>query len=552
MRNALKALAVLFAVFAMTFVVSACGDHGPSTSLPTGNTPVVAPVATATPNATPAAAAPTTDVCPAGAHLLSSKDSRVKVCELDGDVTTGTCPVLSNDVYSRGKIVKRFGVVNGRPDMIYTKPSMFWDRDGTNCHAYGLNPGGGMTVTPTEIGPGEAVVLTYEIPVSDDTCGTFQGDDTLRGGDGVVIASTMQNAWYTGRVCKKERTCLDVGLTSTTPVVSGTTASFTVSWNGSGKATASLDGGTPTPVSNGQNLVYANQSEGTHQVTVNYTEPGLPNACPLVVKFTISHQRTCTDVGLQGNVSVNGSSATLTATFTGPGPVTYSLDGGSPQSIANNVPVSLGTSLAEGNHSVVLTDNEGGLGCSKTVTFVIQHQRCCADINLQGSVSVNGTSATLTATFNGPGPTTYALDGGAAKPVTSGTPVSLGTSLAEGNHSVVLTDNEGGLGCSKTVTFVIAHQCVNTGIVTLTAEYASGDHYWVFDENAHSIIWPADGRKDGHLDLNKPYSFGTPITGHRLTFHWDNESPMATATATCPAGVQTQWHGTMTFSCACK
>jgi hypothetical protein len=90
--------------------------------------------------------------------------------------------------------------------------------------------------------------------------------------------------------------------------------------------------------------------------------------------------------------------------------------------------------------------------------------------------------------------------------------------------------------------------CTKIGIMTVTAEYASGDKYWVRDANTGQTIWR------GSLSVNVPYDI-KPVdpNGHKLEFRWDNENPMWSVDATCPAGdVFPSWHGKAKFRCECK
>jgi hypothetical protein len=198
----------MFSLFVLSLVallpLVGCGgdDHGP-TAPEMSFTPVVAATPTPAPQSTPVplpgSSTTEAEACPTGAHVLYNQNG-LKVCELDGDVTTGTCPVLSQAVLARGKLVKKFGVINRTSDEYYTKPAIFWDPAVKRCIATSLNPGTGLRVSHSNVKAGEIVILEYEVAIGDDSCGAYQGDDTLRNGKGVVV-STMQNAWYIDRPC---------------------------------------------------------------------------------------------------------------------------------------------------------------------------------------------------------------------------------------------------------------------------------------------------------------------------------------------------------------
>lgn len=150
------------------------------------------------------------------------------------------------------------------------------------------------------------------------------------------------------------------------------------------------------------------------------------------------------------NVTCAGNDGKVTITAgNGTAPYSYAIDGKTAQT-SNTFSL-----LAEGNHNVVVIDAKN---CTKSVTFTIG-KTCIAPIC---AVTATVQSTTVTCSGNdgkatvlaggGTAPYTYAIDGKAAQTTASF------AALAEGNHSVIITD---ATSCKQTITFVIGKSTLN-------------------------------------------------------------------------------------------
>lgn len=207
---------------------------------------------------------------------------------------------------------------------------------------------------------------------------------------------------------------------------------ITVSSNGTGPYSYSIDGGAAQPGN-----VFNGLTSGNHSILVtdaNGCIGGVSSVVPVGTSITGSAGFTDASCAAATNGTVTGLPATGTA------PYSYSLDGGPSQANATF------TGVAPGNHTVSFTDASGcTASASVTVGFgpdltgsATSTPTACPGVS-DGTVTV--TPASGTSPFN------YSIDGG------PGQTANIFTGIAAGNHSISFTDAN---GCPGTTSVSVA------------------------------------------------------------------------------------------------
>ena len=271
---------------------------------------------------------------------------------------------------------------------------------------------------------------------------TFEWDN----GETNIIAQHLTAGIHSVTVTDANN-CMTIDMVTISGPNSGLSADLVVmdadcGGNATGKATATADGGTAPydfDWSNGQSFdnmtssMAINLSAGGYDVTITDA-----NGCTLIKSFTINDPSDLNGViSAQEDPLCNGDSngsATVTA-FGGSGSYTYNWSAGTPSPGGQSV-----TGLPAGTHSVTITDANNPT-CEFVVTFTLDEPTLLiADIVNSTDISCFGENDG-TATVNATGGTTnYTYLWSASAGGQTG---STATNLPPGNHSVIVTDDNG-------------------------------------------------------------------------------------------------------------
>ncbi len=295
----------------------------------------------------------------------------------------------------------------------------------------------------------------------------------------LVIANVGFGGGVAGNGVSTPTSC--PGMNNGTITVTATAGTAPFTW--------ALDGGAPQ---NGASpYTFNGVAAGAHTVVITDVL-----GCNILVPVTVIAGTTPTATATSAATACAGvNNGTITVDNpSGPGPYTFSLDGGAPQPGA--IPFTF-SNVSAGAHTVVVTD---GTGCNTAPINVnvatgpgvsgnaITAATSCPTAS-NGSITVDATAGTA--------PFTYQLDGGAPQ---SGTNPYTFNNVAAGPHTIIITDN---FGCTLTLNNVM----VNAGPV-LTANLVPG-------------ATSCSGASDGTITV-------TPVGGTApFTFSLDGGAPQA-------------------------
>ncbi|KAF2518377.1 hypothetical protein EYY60_00170, partial [Flavobacterium zhairuonense] len=312
-------------------------------------------------------------------------------CTLVKNFTVNTPAVLSSTITKTD--VSCNGGTNGSATVNVT--------GGTGAYTYSWAPTGGTSATASGLAAG-----TYTVTITDaNTC--IQTQSVTINQPSVLTATTSQ----TNVLCNG-------GSTGTATVTaSGGTAPYTYQWSPSGGT-----GATATGLAIGNYSCLITDANGC-SVTKNFiiTQPSALTATTSQIDATCS-------AGGQASVNVSGGTSPYNYLWSPSGATTATVTG-----------------LSAGNHSVLVTDNNG---CAITKNFIIGTTNTLVAATSQTDVLCNG-SATGSASVvpsGAPGPFTYVWS-------PSGGTADTASNLPAGNYSVTITSSN---GCSIVKNFTIS------------------------------------------------------------------------------------------------
>lgn len=249
--------------------------------------------------------------------------------------------------------------------------------------------------------------------------------------------------------------------------ITGNNFTISLTANVDGEFQCSLDGASFKSCSSGD--VFPNLSVGTHRMNVQFTPAGSCEAFALQPAINISiaaptpapTTRPIT-VSINGSVSVDGNTATITLNNNFDGVFQCSLDGGAFENCASGDTF---TGLSDGAHTIDVRFTPEGT--SQMLSFQLRFTIASVttvtpaptptEIRASGSATVSGNSVNLTLTSNFPGAFECSLDGGSFQPCSTGTTY---TGLSVGDHMIVIRFTPSGSSQSSTLnpalTFTIA------------------------------------------------------------------------------------------------
>ncbi|MCC6405043.1 MAG: hypothetical protein IT405_01510 [Candidatus Yanofskybacteria bacterium] len=255
-------------------------------------------------------------------------------------------------------------------------------------------------------------------------------------------------------------TCAVINLDGSASV-SGTAATITATWNGSGSTTVKLDNGTAQPISNGPpGVTYPGLTSGSHTALLHYAQAGVN--CDKSVPFTIQEPppppRTCNDIHVVlQNPQVNGTSVTCTGTWNAPpSSGTMFLDGGTPRTVASGAGTTY-PDLSAGTHSCKLDVLNGTETCTASKSFTIEPPpppRDCEVIKPKVSCSVSGSNASCLVGWINPGTGAIKLNNGPFEPVPNGATKQY-PNLNPGSYVATLRVEDGDASCTDQDTFTV-------------------------------------------------------------------------------------------------
>ena len=291
-------------------------------------------------------------------------------------------------------------------------------------------------------------------------------------------------------------TCLsaDGSITVSLPTGAGT-GPFNYSING-GALQAS---NTFTGLASGNYTIFVRDlgSPCTSTITVN-----VPFANP-VTATTTNTPTTCPG-SASGTLTVNALNTTP--------PVTYSLNGGTPQSS------NIFTGLIDGTYNIVISDANG---CNRSIFGVVSAGAGITATVTPTSTSCNGVAdGSITITNpTGTAPHTYALDAGA---YVSTNPF---TGVAQGTHIIKVKDANGcivtynnivvGIGAGITATVTpTATSCpgISNGSITVTNPTGTAPHTYSIGAGAYGVSNTFTGLAAGNYTINVKANNGCIVT----------------------------------------
>lgn len=183
---------------------------------------------------------------------------------------------------------------------------------------------------------------------------------------------------------------------------------------------------------------------GSTQYVVRTTFSACENPANQLVSLdtiTINRTNSLNATAAATNTACGPPSGTISVTVpggVGTPPYTYVLDGGAPVTGAS--PYTF-TGVAQGPHTVVVTDASGG--CTSTLNLTVNITTVLnATTTFTGTTCSGATNGTITVTTaDGTGPYSFILDGGA--PQTGPLPFTF-SNVPSGPHTVVVTDQSNG------------------------------------------------------------------------------------------------------------
>jgi gliding motility-associated-like protein len=272
-------------------------------------------------------------------------------------------------------------------------------------------------------------------------------------------------------------------LTQTPTACTGvSTGTITVTpTNGAGPYTYIIDGGTPQTVTAAH--TFTGLGAGNHTITIT-DDIGCITTAPLTITVTTASGFTATaSATATACPGVNNGSITVTPGATALAPLSFVLDGGTPQTTPTFNGVSAGT------HSILVTDDNG---CQYTINNITVASGAGIQATLvQTPTACTGVSTgTITVTpTNGVGPYTYVIDGGPPQLFAAANTFS---GLAAGNHTIAITDNMG---------------CVTATPLTISVAAASG-----FTATATTTATACPGVNNGSIIVTPDAAAVTPVS----------------------------------------
>src|SRR5438445_530728 len=488
----------------------------------------------------------------------------------DGSVSHSAKLLGTNPVPAVAGVATFSDLAVDQPGSGYTLAAAFGSATpGAASAAFKIPPGapptGSMAVTTsTSGGTPDPDGYAYSVdgatpqPIADNQTITLTGVAT--GSHTVVLSGLAGNCTVSGgtsrTVTVTASQTVTASFTVSCPTPPPPTGSLAVTTSTSGGTpdpdgyAYSVDGATPQPIADNQTITLTGVATGSHTVVLS----GLAANCTVSGgtsrTVTVSAGQTVTasfTVSCPTPPPPTGSLAVTTSTSGAtpdPDGYAYSVDGATPQPIADNQTITL-TGVATGSHTVVLSGLAGNCtvsgGTSRTVT-VTAGQTVTASYTIScptpppptGSLAV--TTSTSGATPD-PDGYAYSVDGATPQPIADNQTITL-TGVATGSHTVVLS----GLAANCTVSGGTSRTVTVTAAQTVTASYTiscptppppnvapvvnagSDDHAltgllysfsWSFSDGNHNGPWSYRiDWGDGQTSTGNVSTEGTLSSGH--------------------------------------
>ncbi|RYZ34742.1 MAG: hypothetical protein EOP49_34205, partial [Sphingobacteriales bacterium] len=242
--------------------------------------------------------------------------------------------------------------------------------------------------------------------------------------------------------------------------LSATTTAASCAGVSNGSITVTVNGGTApfiysiTGVAPQSSPAFTALAVGTYAIAVTDA-----NSCMVSVMATVDAAGGFTATGASTPAScagVNNGSITVTPNG-GTAPLTYSLDGGTPQAAGTF------TGVAAGQHTVLVTDASG---CAASVDVTVTAGSGFTAAASSTAASCGQSNGNITVTVSGgPAPYSYTLNSGS--PQNS----NVFNNVSSGSHILLVTDAN---GCTASLTVVVGETPITATITTTNSTCSGG------------------------------------------------------------------------------